>query len=211
MEHNPFDSLVSEYESWFVQNKTLFQSELLALKQVIPIGEKDIEIGIGSGIFAEQLGIHFGIDPSENMMEYARKRGLEVQISVAEELPYDTASFDYAVFITSICFVENPQRTIEEAHRILKNEGVIIIAFIDKDTPFGKFLDEGKSKSRFYKNARFFSTQEIVSLLETTNFRVDRILQTLENPGSTIIEEPTEGYGKGSFVVIKGTKNLNAL
>lgn len=55
MEHNPFDSLVSEYESWFVQNKTLFQSELLALKQVIPIGEKGIEIGIGSGIFNRKL------------------------------------------------------------------------------------------------------------------------------------------------------------
>lgn len=206
MEHNPFDSLANEYESWFVKNKTLFQSELLALRQVIPVGKKGIEIGIGSGLFAEQLGIHFGIDPSENMLEYARKRGIEVQIGVAEELPYFTESFDYAVLITSICFVENSQRAIEEVYRILKTEGVIVIAIIDKDTPFGKFLDEGKSKSRFYKNALFFSTQEIVSLLETNFFRVDRILQTFENPDSTIIEDPTEGHGKGSFVIIKGTK-----
>ena len=206
MEHNPFDSLCSEYESWFVENKTLFQSELLALRQVVPVGNKGIEIGIGSGIFAEQLGIHFGIDPSENMLEYARKRGLDVKKGIAEKIPYEAESFDYAALITTICFVENPQQSIKEAYRILKDNGEIIIAIIDKETPFGKFLDEGKRKSRFYKNANFYSAMEIVNLLTTNSFRVDRILQTLENPGSTIIEDPTEGYGKGSFVVIKGNK-----
>lgn len=57
MAHNPFDSLTSEYEKWFIENGNLFQSELLALKQVIPVGKEGIEIGISSGIFAEKLGI----------------------------------------------------------------------------------------------------------------------------------------------------------
>jgi hypothetical protein len=56
-EQSPFDTLASEYEAWFVENKILFQSELLALKQVVPVDKKGVEIGIGSGIFAEQLGI----------------------------------------------------------------------------------------------------------------------------------------------------------
>lgn len=38
MEQNPFDTLASEYEAWFVD-------------------KKGVEIGIGSGIFAEQLSI----------------------------------------------------------------------------------------------------------------------------------------------------------
>jgi len=206
MKHNPFDSLVEEYESWFFKNKVLFQSELLALQQVIPVDKKGVEIGIGTGIFAEPLGIHYGVDPSDNMLEYARKRGLEVQIGVAEELPYEAASFDYAVLITTICFVDNPQLTIEESYRILKNEGEIIIAIIDKETPFGKFLHEEKEKSMFYKYARFFSTREIVNLLEKNSFRISIILQTLENPATTKIEKPVNGFGKGSFIVIKGKK-----
>ena len=206
MKFNPFDTHTKEYEAWFVENKILFQSELLALKQVIPVNKKGIEIGIGSGIFAGQLGIHFGIDPSENMLDYARKRNLEIQRGVAEDLPYEDESFDYAVLITAICFVDDPQKAIQEAYRILKKEGEIIIAIIDKATPFGKFLDEGKEKSRFYNNARFFTTNEIIKLLETNAFRVDRILQTLENPATTIVENPAEGHCKGSFVVIKGVK-----
>jgi hypothetical protein len=88
----------------------------------------------------------------------------------------------------------------------LKDKGEIIIAIIDKETPFGKFLDEGKGKSMYYKYARFFSTREIINLLENNSFRVSSILQTLENPATANIEKPVEGFGKGSFVVIKGKK-----
>ena len=66
MIHNPFDIFTEEYEKWFEENDNTFQSEILALRKVIPEGKKGIEIGIGSGIFAQQLGIEFGIDPSFN-------------------------------------------------------------------------------------------------------------------------------------------------
>jgi ubiquinone/menaquinone biosynthesis C-methylase UbiE len=206
MNKNPFDSLASEYEAWFNENKILFQSELLALKHVVPVEKRGVEIGIGSGIFAEQLGIRFGIDPSEKMLEYARQRGLDVQNGVAENLPYENESFDFAVFITAICFVENPERALKEAYRILKNQGEIIIAILDKETRFGRFLENNKKKSQFYKHARFFSAPEIRELLEKNNFRITQTVQTLEDPATQRLENPMEGYGKGSFVVMKGVK-----
>ena len=206
MAHNPFDSLTSEYEKWFIENGNLFQSELLALKQVVPVGKKGVEIGIGSGIFAEKLGIQSGIDPSEKMLAIARKRGRNVVKGVAENLPYPNASFDYATFITSICFIDNPGKAIMEAHRILKPKGEIIIAIIDKATTFGKFLEKGKEKSKFYKHANFFAASEIINLVESKHFNVTDIYQTLKNPGNTEIEQPVQGFGKGSFVVIKGVK-----
>lgn len=206
MSKNPFDTLASEYEAWFVENRILFQSELLALKHVVPVEKKGVEIGIGSGIFAEQLGIRHGIDPSETMLEYARQRGLEVQNGVAENLPYENGSFDFAVFINSICFIDNPDLAVKEAYRILKNEGEIIIAILDKETRFGRFLESEKKKSPFYRHARFFSVPEIRELLEKNKFRVTQTVQTLENPATSKIENPVEGYGKGSFVVIKGVR-----
>ncbi len=206
MKQNPFDNLAKDYETWFVENKVLFQSELLALKQVVPVGKKGVEIGIGSGIFAKQLGIRYGVDPSEPMLEYARERGLDVQKGVAEDLPYENQSFDFAVFITAICFIDNPELALQEAYRILKNHGEIIIAILDKETRFGKFLESNKKKSLFYKDARFFSVAEIRELMKKNNFRVNQIIQTLEDPATRRIEESVEGYGKGSFVVIKGVK-----
>jgi ubiquinone/menaquinone biosynthesis C-methylase UbiE len=206
MKKSPFEVLASEYEEWFDENQMLFQSELLALKQAVPVGKKGIEIGIGSGIFAQKLSIKHGIDPSKMMLSLARRRGLDVVKGVAENLPYPDASFDFAVFITSLCFVDSPVKAIEEAHRILKHHGEIIIAIIDKESVFGKFLDKEKMKSRFYKYASFFSVPQIISLLEGNGFKVKGIFQTLEDPGNTEIENPQKGYGKGSFVVIRGVK-----
>lgn len=165
-----------------------------------------VEIGIGSGIFAEQLGIRFGIDPSETMLDYARARGLNVKNGVAENLPYENESFDFAAFITAICFVNDPERAVQETYRVLRNQGKIIIAILDKETRFGKFLESNKKKSQFYRHARFFSVREITELLEKNNFRVTQTVQTLEDPATQKIENPVEGYGKGSFVVVKGVK-----
>jgi len=206
MAENPFDLFTEEYEAWFRENENTFQSELLALRQVVPIGKKGVEIGIGSGIFAEKLGIQSGIDPSEKMLSIACERGRDVVNGVAENLPYPEASFDFAVFITSICFVDDPEKAMMEARRVLKPHREIIIAFIDQDSVLGKYLEKEKGKSKFYKHASFFSVTEIINHLEVVRFNVTSIFQTLENPGNKEIEQPMEGYGKGSFVVIKGKK-----
>lgn len=43
---NPFNSFTNEYEAWYQENNMLFQSELLALMQVIPFGKKGLEIAL---------------------------------------------------------------------------------------------------------------------------------------------------------------------
>ena len=171
MKSNPFDIFTEEYEDWFKKNEIIFQSELLALKQVVPTGKEGIEIGIGSGIFAKKLGIKFGIDPSENMLNYARQRYLKVVNGIAENLPYPDKRFDFAVFITSICFIDNPLKALKEAYRIIKNNGDLIIAFIERESSLGQILESEKKESTFYKNAKFYSANEIISLIESTGFK----------------------------------------
>ena len=73
----PFDNYPDEYDNWFVINKYAFQSELNAIKKALPPQGKGIEIGVGSGIFAEPLGITQGIDPSRAMREKAKKRNIK--------------------------------------------------------------------------------------------------------------------------------------
>lgn len=206
MPDNPFDLFTEEYESWFIENKTLFQSELLALRQAVPVGKKGIEIGIGSGIFAEQLNIYFGIDPSANMLKVAKKRNIEVKKGFAEELPYPDNSFDFAVFITSICFIANPTKAIREANRILKPNGNIIIAIIDKESYLGQILAREKNENKFYKDATFYSVPEMIELIEANDFNVTDIFQTLTGLDNERIESPFVGFGEGGFVVIKGRK-----
>lgn len=206
MVDKPFDIYTDEYENWFIENELIFQSELLALKQVVPLNKKGLEIGVGSGLFAEKLDIKFGIDPSERMLELARKRKIIVKNSVAENLLYADNSFDFAVFVTSICFVDNPEKAIKEAYRILNNNGEIIISIIDKESSLGQILEKNKNESKFYKEAEFFSVKEIIELIKTGGFKITEIFQTLTNEKIKTLEQPIKGYGKGSFIVIKGKK-----
>lgn len=206
MKNNPFDIFTAEYEIWFKENELIFQSELLALKQVIPVGKEGIEIGIGSGIFAEKLNIKFGIDPSEKMLNYARQRKLSVEKGFAENLPFPDNSFDFAAFITSICFVDNLGIALKEAHRIIKDKGDLIIAFIDKESSLGKSLELQKEDSKFYRYAKFYSVSEMTSMIVNNHFELTEIIQTLTEMNLKIPENPMKGHGKGSFVVIKGRK-----
>jgi|SRR5690554_3421133 len=206
MKENPFDLFSDDYESWFKENEIIFQSELRALKQLIPIGKIGVEIGVGSGIFAEKLNIKFGIDPSDKMLHYARQRNISVELAYAENLPYPSNSFDFAVFITSFCFIEHPEKALSEACRIIKNEGDLIIAFIDKESALGKVLEMERKESKFYKQAKFYSVNEMTSMIEKSDFEITEIVQTLFDLNSNVPENPIKGHGKGSFVVIKGKK-----
>ncbi len=204
----PFDNHLKEYEEWFDSNHYVYLSELEAVKKLLPSTGRGIEIGIGSGLFAEPLGIKEGCDPSAEMRGKAEKRGLKVKKCVAENLPYDDNSVDYALMVTTICFVDDPQKTFKEIFRVLKPSGSVIVAFVDKDSPVGKIYLENKAKSMFYKEATFFSTKEILKLLKDAGFRSDNILQTVFGMLKEIheIQQPKEGHNEGSFVVVKGIK-----
>ena len=84
-----FDQHTLEYDNWFEKHASQYQSEILALRKAIPKNKNGIEIGVGTGIFAQLLNIKFGIEPSENMLRLAEQRGIKVFRAVAEKLPIE--------------------------------------------------------------------------------------------------------------------------
>jgi ubiquinone/menaquinone biosynthesis C-methylase UbiE len=203
-----FQKYASEYDNWFVINRFAFLSEIEAVKKTLSQTNGVIEIGIGSGIFAEPLGIAEGIDPSEAMRQKAEQKGLKVLDAVAEHLPYPDASRNGAVMITSICFVDDIYQSFKEAYRVLKKDGFLILGFVDKDSPVGKEYLKYKEQSMFYKQAAFFGTEELFEILKHTGFRVEETWQTIFGKVEEIREPQAviEGFGEGSFVVIKALK-----
>jgi len=204
-----FDKYFEDYDQWYEDNKLIYLSELKAFKKVIPINKKGLEIGVGTGRFAEPLGIEYGVDPSEKMLSIAKKRGIKTFVGKGENLPFHDKEFDYVLLAITICFVENPDKVIGEAGRVLKDNGKVIIGIIDKNSPLGKFyLEKKKEGHKFYKYATFYSTEEIVEMLKKHNFKDFIFYQTIFGTIKDIkeIEEPKEGYGEGSFVIISATK-----
>lgn len=205
-ENNLFDQNTLEYDQWFDKHSFVYQSEILAIQQAIPKNKTGIEIGVGTGRFAEPLNIKFGVEPSENMARLAEQRGITVYRAYAENLPIDDISFDFVLMVTAICFLSDIPKAFSEVYRILKPQGEIILAIVDKNSDLGKKYEKEKSENKFYKDAHFHSTQEITELLKQANFKSFSYRQTLTKASENKIEQPTQGFGKGSFVVIKATK-----
>jgi len=203
-----FEQYWMEYERWFEEHPFVFLSEIEAIKQVLPPAGRKVEIGVGSGLFASALNIEEGCDPSPRMRQKAQERGIKAIDGVAENLPYENQSFDVALMITTICFVDDPERSLKEINRILKPEGLVIVGFVDRESPLGKLYQEKKDKSRFYQEARFFSCREMVELLEQAGFLVEQIRQTVFGKLSEIkeVQQPKPGSGEGGFVVIRARK-----
>lgn len=205
-ENNLFDQNTLEYDQWFDKHSFVYQSEILAIQQAIPKNKTGIEIGVGTGRFAEPLNIKFGVEPSENMARLAEQRGITVYRAYAENLPIDNASFDFVLMVTAICFLSDIPKAFSDVYRILKPQGEIILAIVDKNSDLGKKYEKEKSENKFYKDAHFHSTQEITELLKQADFQSFSYWQTLTKVSENKIEQPTQGFGKGSFVVIKATK-----
>jgi len=205
----PFDEYLNEYEEWFVQNSFVYSSELKAIKDISGVPENAVEVGIGSGLFAEPLGIKTGIEPSEAMREKAKERGIHVVDGVAENLTWKDNSIDYVLMVTTICFVDNVKKSLSEVYRVLQKSGSFILAFVDKNSPVGQLYQKNMKKSLFYKDATFFSTEELYKYLKEAGFSIKNTKQTVFGLLNEVVkvQEPREGYGEGSFVVIHTVKN----
>jgi ubiquinone/menaquinone biosynthesis C-methylase UbiE len=202
-----FDKYSKEYDEWFIKNHDIYQAELNVIKSLIPSDASGVEIGVGSGRFALPLGIKIGVEPSNKMAEISRKRGIQVYEAVAEQLPFNNKTFDFALMVTTICFVDDLVKSFQEAYRILKNDGFIVVGFVDKESELGKQYQLKKEASKFYRNATFYTVEETITLLREANF-ADVVIKQTVVPGQTdkigLIED---GYVKGSFVVITAIKS----
>lgn len=205
----PFDKYLNDYEEWFEDHKHVYESEVEAVRHFIPTGKKGIEIGIGTGRFALPLGIIEGVEPSSVMHNFALHKGLRVYDGIAEKLPLADASYDFALMVTTICFVDDVEKAFREVRRVLKPGGNFIIGLVDRNSPLGKTYEKMKEKNKFYRYATFYSTDEVKKLLEENKFKNIEVIQTVFGNLQEIyeVQKFIEGYGEGGFVVIKAGKN----
>jgi len=204
----PFEKHVTEYEDWFTRHRFAYESELEAVRPHLPQSKNGIEIGVGSGRFAVPLGIRLGLEPSTQMSRIAQRRGIQVVGGVAEAVPFGNSTFDFALMVTTICFVDDPEASCKEVHRILNPDGCLIIGFVDRNSAIGRLYEQHKDNNVFYRVATFYSVAEVASLLHGAGFKELRFSQTVfENlPDIDRIEPVKPGYGEGSFVVVRATK-----
>ncbi len=210
-----FDSSASIYDAWFdEQGKLIFAIEVSAFEKVLPLLSKPwLEVGVGSGRFAQALGIEIGIDSSANMLAMARRRGLSVLLACGENECFKNESFGTVFLIVTLCFVDSPQAVLYEANRILEADGKLVLGLVLRDSPWGQFyLSKKQEGHRFYRHATFYSFEELSEFLKTAGFAIGNIASTLfQRPGEVVdLEVPQNGFSvdAGFTIVVAGKREL---
>lgn len=164
-----------EYDRWFEKPQRRFISGLekkLMLDMLRPArGETVLDIGCGTGEslipFIESGLSVTGIDPSQHMLDCASvKLGnrAELHCGFAEDLPFDDNSFNYASFFTSLEFVNDPKKALEEACRVAKDKIFIGILNSHSINVLGMRV-KGLFSGSVYRRANFYNIWEIKAIV----------------------------------------------
>ncbi len=158
---------IERYESWFrsdVGRSAFALQKDLLLKVWGPVSpQRVLEVGCGSGVFLEwfnSLGhMVTGIDPSTTSLELARRRmggRAGLNRGFAEDLPYSDNEFDTVSLITSLEFVEDPSKALQEAFRVARR--TVLLGVLNRYS-IGRVHDfiERFWKESLYSHAHSFS------------------------------------------------------
>ena len=206
---SPFKSNTKDYEDWFLKYPWAYAAELRALSLLMPArGGNFLEVGVGSGRFAKDLVINTGVDPCPEMLHIARSRGVRGVLGIAESLPFADDKFDLAAMITVLCFLNDPAAALVETRRVLKEGGILLLAFIDRHTSLGKLYCQHQASSVFYREARFYGADEVAELMVNAGFIDLRFFRTIARPPAEVDQDEAvlPGSGEGAFVVAGGIK-----
>jgi ubiquinone/menaquinone biosynthesis C-methylase UbiE len=171
---NPFEELASRYDQWFdtPRGRAIFSLESHCLKSLMEgAGRAWLEVGVGTGRFAEALGVLRGVDPSSPMLEMAARRGILTCQGYGEDLPYPDGSFQGVLMATTLCFLSDPVKAFLECARVLGNNGCLVLGFVPLDSPWGQsYLDKGGQGHPFYSMARFYTRDQALDLASRAGF-----------------------------------------
>lgn len=173
-----------------------------------------LEIGVGSGRFAQALEIEYGVEPASVLARMAKARGIKVTEANGQELPFPEKMFGGLLIAFTLCFLDDPLKALQEAWRALKPEGGLVLGLILRGSPWAEFYaKKGKEGHPIYSQARFFSKDEVEHLLRLSGFKELQYHSVLfQPPGQSTYqhETPVSGYFQLAGFVAVGCNKQEA-
>jgi ubiquinone/menaquinone biosynthesis C-methylase UbiE len=148
----PISSIYKKVGVKGLSKRTNLKRTKATIKRIKPyIKKKDkiLDLGCGYGritIPLQNKGYNvYGVDISKNLLEYAKKRSNYsniFKVGSIHKLPYKSNSFDKIICLWSVWneVLSNHKKCLDEMHRVLKKDGLIVIDIINSDTLFMKLV-----------------------------------------------------------------------
>ncbi len=220
-----FDAVANRYDAWFEtpEGKKVKELELDLLKEFLEPkkGESLLEVGIGTGLFAEEfrkLGVEVsGVEPSDEMRKVAESRGFFVKKGYGESIPFDDNSFDGVLAMTSLEFSKAPKKFLSEVRRVAKPNGKVVIAVLNLFSLYGvERRIKGLFEKTIFSDAHFYTYRELKNLMNIylNDVKVNSSVFFPPDPSQFFlcIADDLERFGRkyckpfGALLVGRGTK-----
>ena len=121
--------------------KKVFQVEVNYLIRHLE-GSRDIlSVGCGPAVIEGELAGHgfnvIGLDVSREALNHAPNR-VKTVATRAENMPFPESSFDAAIFVASLEFIEDYRKALEKSFSVLRPNGRIIALLLNTESSFFK-------------------------------------------------------------------------
>jgi len=96
--------------------------------------KKVLEVATGTGLIARELAPYtdsmVAVDYAEGMINQAKRKcqdpHLTFMVADALNLPFEDQSFDVVIISNTLHIISDPEKTLKEIHRVLKDDGLLI-------------------------------------------------------------------------------------
>ena len=153
----------------YLKNKSflgsIYRKYLLFPKLCSELHGKVLDIGCGTGEFCQFRSDTDGADINPLNVEWLIKLGRKGFLIENNRLPLGNASYDGAVLDNVLEHIADPGKLIEEAYRILKPDGILLIGVPGRQGFFGEV-----DHKIFYDEALLISTIEKHNFVKIKSF-----------------------------------------
>jgi len=186
MKRVAFDDIAEKYDRWEETPLGALSSRLeremfLSLFDEAVCGGPVLDVGCGTGgnaLLLSGRGLDVtGVDISDGMLLVARakaaREGLKVNFlrADAKSLPFQDETFGTVTCLLALEFTGSPEKVVREMHRVLRPSGCLILAFLNRYSPWAVLRRaKGWRRPSVYNSARFLSRRQVSGLLGKAGF-----------------------------------------
>ena len=199
-----------KYREFYRKNpgRKIIKRELDFIERRLGRCRKILSVGCGPAVVeAEMKKMHpdmeiTGIDTSSDMLEYAPK-SINTMKGDGQSMGFRNESFDCILYLTSLEFIPDYEKAVDEAHRVLKHRGKILVMMLNPESRYFAERYEGR-ESYIRKNIKHTDLHGIRDCI-TKRFQITSERYFLKIDG----EEVTENADRktGSLYILEGVKN----
>ncbi len=174
---NIFNTWPEKYDQWFqtLIGRLVEEYEvklILEMLQIVP-GQRILDAGCGTGVFTRHLltaeAQVDGLEISLPMLKRAKEKLVGYPFRSIQgdmlHLPFQDNRFDKFLSVTAIEFIEEAGAAVQEAFRVTRPGGCIVVATLNSLSPWASRRKEAARKGHpLFRQAIFRSPAEIRAL-----------------------------------------------